>query len=50
VFWEFDHASAIDKRSDEKILEPVVVIGKVIEVSKVKGEQVKTQSPWIFWQ
>ena len=34
MFREFAHASAIEGRSNKEILEPVVVIVKVIEVSK----------------
>jgi hypothetical protein len=43
VFKEFAHTSAIDGGSNKEILEPVVVIGKVIEVSK--GETGKSAVP-----
>jgi hypothetical protein len=49
---EFAHTSAIEGGSDEEILEPVVVIGKVIEVSKFDFGQMKNThllipSEWI---
>jgi hypothetical protein len=34
VFKEFAHPPAIERGSNEEILKPVVVIGKIIEVSK----------------
>jgi hypothetical protein len=39
VFREFAYSSAIEGGSNEEILEPVVVIGKVIEVSKRRASK-----------
>lgn len=39
LFKEFAHASAIEGGSNEEIFEPVVVISKVIEVSKWRSSK-----------